>query len=493
MIKEPEILGYTLQKWVEFLDTEEAECASKCLDYYDGCQEEQMEELLSCPLKGRLNWKERGIIPRWRNITNMVVEKSGKLFKDNPPTIEIYLDKADQPDDQQTTILSDELYKTDWLEFFNNLDSTTRLLKTSIVLVQWDLEDKALAFELLHRGNCALLMDITLKHCVGLIYQISEVGKLETYRIITQDEYIDVMEEEVLGGASKITITNRIPNPYGIIPIAIFHDTRLPRNGIWNHPGMDLISINELYNLHLTDSEYAISWSKLSTLFLIDCDFSSEGSNGGMVEAEIYGSALPRMVQAEPSLVTGPSRAVFLQSNGNGSASIEYKNPVVDIEPLDAVVQNWVEQFSYDWSVRLSVAGQGNATSGFQLVVEELPNRELRQQRAKMFNNGFRRLYQIIIQVLNTHYGYQLLNPLGDTYVEFNEPELPVDDKTNEEMWDLRINGGRASIIDYIMDEYSLTEDEAIIKAQQIKLYNEQFKQAIPTMIQNVQPLQPIV
>jgi hypothetical protein len=483
MQQEEKILGFTLQEWVEMTDCEEAEDVEKALDYYDGDQEDEMEELLSDPHRGRKNWKERGIIPRFRNITNMVVEKSGKLFKDNAPVIEIFDKGSKQPNQRATDNLLAEFDKTDWLEFFNNLDSTTRLVKTAMVLVQFDSIDKSLAFEILHRGNSAVILDPTMKHVMALIYQTSEADKIETYRIITLDEYIDLIETEDAIGVSRVTISSRIPNPYGIVPVAVFHDTRTPRTGFWNKPGMDLISINELYNLHLTDSEYAISWNKLPTLFT-NCAF--DDGNTQLELAVAYGQKLPHYMASESSLIGGPSRVIQVDSQGVDSPFIEYKSPNIDIKPLDEVVTNWIEAFGHDWSVRMSTAtgGHGSANSGFQLIVEEIPNRELRQQRAKMFSHGFKRLYKTIATVLNTQYGRELLPIDSEAFVEFGQTELPADPIQEQQTWDLAIRGGRASVIDYLMEMKGLTKEEALVKALEIQQLNSQFTTVMPTVQQ---------
>lgn len=236
---------------------------------------------------------------------------------------------------------------------------------------------------------------------------------------------------------------------------------------------MDLVSLNELYNLHLTDSEYAISWSKLPTLFT-NCSFG-EG-NQQLEVAALFGEKLPHYVPKDGSeLIGGPSRVIQLDSNGVDSPFIEYKSPQIDIKPLDEVVTNWMDQFAADWSVRMVTGGNGSANSGFQLVVEELPNRELRQQRSKQFAAGFKRLYKIIAQVINTQYGYEYLPYNSDGYIEFPIFELPVDESADELMWSERIKSGRASIVDYLMIKQSLTKEEAILKAQEIANYNQQF------------------
>jgi len=469
---EEKILGFTLQNWVEMLDTSEAKKANKALKYYDGKQEEEMTKLLDDPDRGRKNWKQRGIIPRFRNLTQMIVEKSGKLFKDVPPTLSVYEGK--NVNELTSNLLQEELDKAGWIEFFTNHDAVLRLLKTAVVLTQFDPEDNSLSFETLHRGNCVIITDSFGKKVLGLVYKTSEFGKVETYRIITQDEYIDLVEIET-ETTEIVSISNRIPNPYGIVPITFFNDTRLPRVGIWNEPGMDLIAINELYNLHLTDAEYAISWSKFPNLIMIDCEVS-DSENLQMQEILYTGDKMPRTTFTPGEISAGPSKAIMLRSNGSNSAQVDYKTPEVSIEPLDLVVQNWVNQFSYDWSVRLNTAGNGSATSGFQLVVEELPNLELRQQRAKMMSTSLNNLFKVIKVVINTHYGRKVFSDTSTLYVEFNNPNLPVDGKQTEEIWDLKITGNRASVVDYLERIEGYSKDEAIKKYEEILTINSKNK-----------------
>jgi hypothetical protein len=474
MIEEAKIMGYTLQNWVEMLDCEEGENVEKALDYYDGDQYEEMEELLNCPHKGRKNWKERGIIPRFRNLTQMVVEKSGKLFKDNPPVVSIYDDNSKEINLSASELLMNELDKSDWLEFFNNLDSTVRLVKTCMVLVQFDIVDKSLCFEMLHRGNSAVIMDSTMKNILAIIYKTSEIEGVETYRIINAEEYIDLIEVEDDLGNSRVSISSRLPNPYGTIPVTVFHDTRKPRTGFWNKPGMDIISINELYNLHLTDSEYAISWNKLPTLFT-NCNFADSTSTLELAVA--YGQKLPHLQQGASELIGGPSRVIQLDSQGVDSPFIEYKSPDINLKPLDEIVTNWIDQFASDWSVKLTtnINTGGRANSGFQLIVEEIPNRELRQQRSKMFASGFKRLYRIIAQVLNIQYGREVLPLLADCFIEFTKLELPTDPLIEQQTWELMINSNRASVIDYLIETKGLTELEAVEKADEIVMYNDKY------------------
>lgn len=470
MDKEQQVvaMGLTAEQWIEMLKGDKACNAKKALNYLDGMQEEEMVKLLSDPFKGRKNWKQRGIIPRSRNLTRMIVEKSAQLFMDAAPTFEVYLPDSETVQEEETKFINDELYKTEFQEFFINVDTVVRLLKTTIVLLQYNDIDKRVEFDLLHRGNCAVMVNPVNRAIDALIYITSCYEGVHTYRIITPDQYIDLMEVET-AGRCDITVSAINDNPYGIVPATPFYDTTLPRSGFWVDAPNDLIGLNEIVNLHLTDSEYAISWAKLPTLFMIDCEAIDGGSTMEVVEQ--FGQALPRQAPTDQVHIGGPSRAISLQSNGQGVPSVQYLKPEVNIQPIDQVIDSWIKGFAGDWSVRIKTAGEGQATSGFQLVVEEMPNLELRKQRQRMFEAGFKRLYNIFKIVMQNATGKAFA---ADTKleVEFADPTLPTDTKAEEEVWNLRIAGGRASRVDYLMETQGMTHDEAVAKLIEIDKYN---------------------
>lgn len=481
--------GLTAQQWVEMLQTDKAKNAKKALNYLDGQQEAELEKLLSDPNKGRRGWKSRGIIARTRNLTKMIVEKSGQLFKDKAPIFEVYPEGADTYDETDTKVFMDEMYKTEWQEFFINVDQVVRLLKTAIVLMQYNQEDDRIELEVLHRGNCAVMVNPVSRSIDALIYITSESGGIATYRIITNDMFIDLMEQKS-GGKSQIVITDQNPNTYGVVPACVFYDTSVPRSGFWNEASMELVGINELVNLHITDSEYAISWAKLPTLFMIDCEVT--GNNTTMELVQDSNSPLPHQAPTEQVHTGGPSRAIMLASNGQGTPSVQYLSPSINIEPLDKVVDNWIKSYAADWSVRVKAAGEGQATSGFQLVVEELPNLDLRKMRQRMFEAGFKRFYRVFRSVVSVAKGVSL-NPTAELFVQFGEPVLPTDTKVQEEVWSVRINEKRATVIDYLMETKGMTRDEAEEKWAEIKAFDEAQKVVSPIVEPVVEPTEDVV
>ena len=451
--------GMTANEWVNLLKGDQAVTARKAINYMDGAQEEELIKILNDPNSGRRNWRQKGFLPRYRNITKMVVEKSSMLYAQQMPMFELW-DGTDL-NETETQKLRDELDKIPLQEILNNADQALRLLKTIFLLYQYDSESKELVIDILHHGNCEVITNG--KEIVGMIYSTSA----NSFRIYTKEEVIDLYHK---GGFEKVTVTSVAPNPYGIVPVSVFYDTKIPRSGIWVQPDMDLVAANESYNLHLTDSDFSMKWAKLPTLFLIDCEISASGTER-VQEVLEFGDKLTTTVPAQPDVTGGPSSVIHLQSNGSGTPSVQYIGPAVAIQPIDEVYEGWVKSIAADWSVRIKMSGEGAAQSGFQLVVEELPNLELKSMRQKMWASGFKRAWPVLRKVLNVS-GDQVFSESTVMFVEFPTPTLPVDHGQQEDVWTKRIDAGRATVIDYFMIELSMTKEEAESKYAEIVRFN---------------------
>lgn len=444
----------------ELFENKNAELSEAMLDMYQGKQQEHLEKILSDPNKGRKDWQSRGIIPRHRNIMKMIVDKSGLLFSDKAPELAVYNNKSDsEKDEGQTATLKEMLDEVDWVEFFTNFDSVTRMLKTALVLVQYDAVEQKLVLDILTQHNCYVVVKGT--KIDTLIYKVGETNEIEEFRVFTQNTIQDINVNEETG---EETIVQVIPNPFGIIPVTAFHDTNIPMFDFWNVIPTDLLQINDLYNLHLTDSEYAASWSKLKTLFT-NCKIVT-AEDMQMESVVPYGSVLPRMAPSQGALIGGPSKVIQIDTMGVDSPFIEYKGPEVNLEPIDLMVNKWVSDYAADWCVNVKMAGSGIADSGFKLIVEEMDNLELRRKRARMFEAGFSRLFQVIKAVVNVY--KPTFSETSVLFAKFAAPNLPFDVKQAEEVWSRKIAEGRASRLDYFIENYGMTKAEAQAKIDEI-------------------------
>ena len=430
--------------------------ASQVMDYYNGQSKSHLMRFLQ---EFRKNALKKGLQPRSRNIVKMVIDKSGMLFSGRAPTIEVYADPASETVDLVASAKTQVILESaSWVEFFTNFDAMLRMLKTCYVLVQYSVEKKRWLFQALSQKNCAVSLD-DFGDLETLIY---ETGVIEdqgtTYRVWTALEVIDLLVDE----NGNELITARLPNIYGVIPASVFHDTNVPfGNCDWNTIPVDLIEVNDIYNLHLCDSEFASMWNKNPTLFT-NARIQG-GVSGTMVEQQHFNEALPRWVPSnDPGFVGGPGTVVAVETDGD-SVYLDYKKPDVNLMPMDDMVSKWVADFAGDWSVNIKLDGQGSAAdSGFKLVVEELPNLELRKERSRMMESGFKRLYEVIKVLANTH-GYGLPED-SVLYVAFAPPDLPVDERAAEEVWSRRIAEKRASRVDYFMSMHGLSEIEARLR-----------------------------
>jgi hypothetical protein len=459
--------GFDLNQWINLLKTNRAADAMKARNYYEGQQEEEVVKVLNDPYKGRTNWQSEGYTPRFRNVTKMIIEKSGLLFKDAPPVLEVFNQNQVTPDMVPTTLISEELAKVEWSDFAIKLDEMTRLLKTSVVLIQWDAEEKQIALDLLHRGNCEVVINPTTKKPRSMIYRYSADDHGSDYAIWTMEEIVWVSDRREGG----VVITGRQANPYGLIPIVVFYDTNSPVTGFWAEQDKSVINLNETVNLHLTDSDRSAKWAHMSTAVT-----NMQPAGNGASSSALGGALGMHTAPEARTVLGGPGRVVVLNSMGVDNPFFDYKRPDVDLQVLDNVVNTWVQSVAADWSVKIHTTNSTAANSGFQLMVEEMANLDLRKQRQRMFEQSFKRFYRTLARVMNTAMGRTVLDETAEMFAKFSAPALPVDVAAQEELWTRKITEGRATEIDYFQQVEGLTEEEAIVKYERIVAFNKKYK-----------------
>lgn len=450
--------GLTAFQWVELLQGKKPSDAQRAINFFDGEQEVEMIKVLNDAYKGRQNWKSRGMVPRYRNITRMIVEKSGRLFMSGLPQFDIFRAQQTDADEDLNKILAEEIAKVEFHETLTQFDQIVRLLKTGLMLVQYDTAQKKMVLDILHRGNAAVQISPVTKEVTSMIYRVSEEDNVSAYRVFSAEEIIDLVVTTNTGKNAQITVTNTEPNLYGIVPVVAFYDTTIPRSGFWVDGGQDLIQVNEMVNMHLTDSEWALSFAKRPTV-VTNMKLAGNTNSYDTIDGQ----------PSDEKILTGPDQVIYVDSMGVDSPFYEYKVPQVDVKPMDEVVSGWTTALAHDWSVNLRNDSNSRATSGFQLVVEGLDNKELRIQRQRMFEQGFKRFFRVLRQVLKVANGRDVFPEDSELFVSFADDKLPVDDKENEELWSLKIAEGRGSVISYLMDTHGITREEAIDLALQYK------------------------
>jgi len=453
----------------KLFETKPSQEAQKALDYLDGLQLQYVVDMLNEPSQGRAFWKEKGMRARYRNLTKRVVEKSSQLFTDEPPAFEVWQD-SDTPDENQTAAIVEIYSAADVQSFCVNLDLVTRLLKTSLVLQQFSDETDTLVFDLLHRGNAYVEFHPVSRQPTKIVVKLDsdESDEWEYFRIWTADTIEDWREKK---GAYEMTaeMYETQDNPYGVIPVTPFYDSTMPRTGFWCRPGMDLIHFNEAYNMHMVDMDFAASWSVNQTLYT-NVNFADDEIPGVQVE-EVYKQPLPRMTNSAPSqTVMGLGKVVQIDTSGVEQVYLEFKGPTIDFTGPTQMFNSWMHDYAADWSVRVKMTDGANARSGFQLVVEEIDNLELRRQRSRMMERSLKHMMYMSMHIWNIGHG-QTFSDSALAFVSIPDANLPIDSKAEEETWSMKISEGRASRIDYFMKTEGMTQDEAEAKVEEIDQY----------------------
>lgn len=450
-----------MEKYMDLIDKEAKALTCRVLETYDTGGRKHTQQYYQT---FRKNAVQDGIQVMIRNFFKMVVDKSGMLWNSKAPVIEVWEPGAEQPDDVQTAVALDIMTKAQWVEFFTNLDPVLRALRTVYVMPQFDPVKKRWVLELLTQENSAVETDVFGDIETGMYYLGDHV-----WRVFTAEEIRDVKVDD-RGNEETIAVQ---PNPYGIVPFAGFHDTNIPRgNEEWNPIPCDLLDANHHVNIAYTDSAFTSVWMKNPTLYTdatLEAPVDANGNPQVSIEIRQYaGNALPTAVPTSPgSLAGGPGRIIGVTStNDSGSVFAEFLAPSAPLKELDEVVHNWMINYAADWSVNARTAGTGSADSGFKLVVEEMPNLELRKKRQRMQEAGMKRLWEIIRKIASMN-GYPV-SETGELFVKFAPPELPVDEKATEEVWDRRIQQGRATRVDYFMAVQGMSKQEAEKKVAEI-------------------------
>lgn len=484
----PTIAGYNVAQLISTFAQTYPKNAQRSLMYLDG---DQKEELCRSLNHVRKHWKEQGVIPRTRNITAPVVEKSAKLFKDGPPVFAVYTNDVNKPDEKQTQALMNLLAPSDFGSFLLNFQKVVRLLSTGVVLVSYDTKKDQLTLDILHRANTIVMQDPIYKEVVLVLYKLNtDQQGTDHYRAWDQFKIYDIAAPASVGiGITTVSIVNTQPNPWGIVPIVPFYDLSPPRVGFWKEADMSLVDCNESYNLHLTESEWTMRLQKTPYTFhnleLKPVD------NGQQLELSDAISGVPRMfVPTATQLV--PGSLIYCEANAPTGPWLQESSVSTDMKAMDAVFADRVNTVAADWSVRLQQVGDGGAAakanSGFQLIIMELPNTELRQAQQRQWEQSFSLFFRLVKKIWNSAHPFTFSDD-AQLYTDFNDPDLPVDIVASEQVWDLKIGGDRASVIDYYMTELGMTKDEAIAHADEVQAFNLKYKPQPPISITGATPL----
>ncbi len=464
----------------------EAVKAQRLIDYYEDNQEVYVTALLNAKRK---KWKERGYNVQSRNIIKSIVDKSGLLFN-KPPALKIL------PPGQQKGTVDNNFVRimdgADWVEFFQNVDVFTRLLKTTIVLQQKYIPEErttiggsykfdaqagdALMLSLLNRSNCVVKTDI-LGRITELAYLTLPWSNSQPWSYCYINK--DVVEDYAVEGEEE-TLIDSNPNPEGRVTANPFYDVKVPRNrkDFWINVPEDIASFQDNVNLFQCDMQFAMAHAMQKTLFH-DTPIVPQTDSSISIPIAPLGQVPAAETWEEITItegnVGGLGETVLMDKGdpNNPAPWAAFLGPDTDLHQLNQTMAAQIQDIAADWCVTVKSQDSAKANSGYQVVVEEMDNLQLREQRAQSMQSGFRKFYDITQSMYP-----ELLE--GMLQVEFAAPSLPVNPLEQAQVRTFNFALNLQTPVDVWMEE-GMSEEDAKAKLAEVLAINKQIAEAVPT------------
>jgi len=431
--------------------------ARQAVDYLDGEQLPHFEEYLNTPGCGIKNWKQRGILPLWENITGLIVDRSAQTYQQNPERIVVGANgEINEPSTESYNALIENSNLDEVLE---DADLLARLLNAAIVIPQYNDETGAVYFSAVSQHNADCVWNRPSQRLESLLYCGGGIGPKGgmIYHYWDSKQVVDLeVQMMVSGGNNSVasahatigaaTVIESKPHPYGITPGAVLYDIKPPRSGFWGKRKWEqLINFNLGVNMFHTEMKFNQRYQSFGQII----------TNAEVPDGVIFGpDSIIKVKQQHPDEV------IFF----------EYKSPS-SISVAIGAFSNWLESFrdniGQEWGVNIKVSGEGSADSGFKLVVEELPGLQLRKKRQKPADTFEQALYQVCLALSEAH-GLGLV-PGTRLKVKFPEPDLPVNLKEKEEIRQMQLASKTVSReMLWKQDDPSLTQDDIAARKAEI-------------------------
>lgn len=423
--------------------------ARQAVDYLDGEQLPHFEEYLNTPGSGIKNWRDRGVLPLWENITGLIVDRSAQTYQQEPERIVIN-ENGDEIE-AGTQAYSELIENSNLGETLEDADLLARLLNASIVVAQYNDETGAVYFSAVSQHNADCMWNRPSQRLDSMIYCGGGVGSnggmiyhywdaekvldLEVRMLDAAGTNLNYGTQITIGGA---TVIDSRPHPYGLVPGAVLYDVKPPRAGFWGKRKWEqLINFNLGINMFHTEMKFNQRFQSFGQI---------------ITNAEV-----------PADVIFGPDSIIKIkQQHPDDIIFFEYKAPTaisVAIKSFSDWLDSFRENIGQEWGVNIKVAGEGSADSGFKLVVEELPGLQLRKKRQKPADTFEQALYQVCLALSEAH-GLGLVQGTR-LKVKFPEPELPVNLKEKEEIRQMKLASKTASReMFWREDDPSLTEED---------------------------------
>jgi hypothetical protein len=153
-------------------------------------------------------------------------------------------------------------------------------------------------------------------------------------------------------------------------------------------------------------------------------------------------------------------------------------NPKI-VESIDAIRFN-IEAIGYVYNLKIGWSLDGNAASGFSLIVQNIDLSEAREDDIELMKIHETDMYRVLLSMQDYYKRFKMLDPLepilpkGDLVTDFDESlQLPINQAEDIQRKQFELDNNIITVVDLIQeDNPDMTEDEAIEKYNRNKKLN---------------------
>jgi len=258
-----------------------------------------------------------------------------------------------------------------------------------------------------------------------------------------------------LPGTDKVEYLDFAPdgsNPFKVMPMVEMRG-KFPVEQYECIGAFDLVRANQNVNIALNNLNTMIYFQAHDQIVI-------EGAQPSDVKRIRLGSADP------------------LVSPGDVNFKLLGFNPKI-VESIDAIRFN-IEAIGYVYNMKIGWSLDGNAASGFSLIVQNIDLSEAREDDIELMKIHETDMYRVLLSMQDYYKRFKMLDPLepmlpkGDLVTDFEESlQLPINQSEDIQRKQFELDNNIITVVDLIQeDNPDMTEDEAIEKYMRNKKLN---------------------
>jgi len=216
-------------------------------------------------------------------------------------------------------------------------------------------------------------------------------------------------------------------NPYGVLPFLPVWDYPPTSSEFWLPGGDDLISLQEMINLKITDLSYLIRQQSFGVGWI------KSGKGGGQVRAD-------------------PGTLIELPLDKDSGIGFESQKAEIKevVDAIDRLIK-WAAM-SNGLSVSTVDTKSTREFSAAAKVVDTEELRELREDDKTLWRTYEKKLFELIRVIWNRHNPKEKISEDAKLFIDFYDPKISTNQKDQVAQWEFLLNIGTISPVDIVLE-----------------------------------------